>query len=108
MQNVIGAKASRARLPSNGRSLSGWSFLRLAGSIVSTSTNGFLMGSELLESSDCVGPGMVLICTSSPFRESDWGALASEMEGRAWICMGDKTKAPARRPGFAIRVDEQL
>src|SRR5258708_6458497 len=106
MQNVIGAKASRARLPSNGRSLSGWSFLRLAGSIVRTSTNGFLTGSELLESSDCMGPGMVLICTSSPFRESDWGALACEMEGRAWICMGDELQQDGL--GFAIRVDEQL
>src|SRR5258708_4213534 len=87
MQNVIGAKASRARLPSNGRSLLGWPFLRLAGSIVSTSINRFLTGSELLESSDCVGPGMVLICTSSPFRESDWGALHPRWKaalGFAW------------------------
>src|SRR5713226_8223484 len=108
MQNVIGAKASRARLPSNGRSLSGWSFLRLAGSIVSTSTNGFLTGTELLESSDCVGPGMVLICTSSPFRESDWGALPSEMEGRAWIAWAMRRKLQQDGLGFAIRVDEQL
>src|SRR5258708_32342061 len=105
MQNVIGAKASRARLPSNGRSLSGGSFLRLAGSIGSTSTNGLLTGSERLESSDCVGPGMGLICTSSPFRESDWGALAYEMGGRAWICIDDETKAPARRHGFALLCD---
>ncbi len=58
------------------------------------------MGSEPLESSDCVEFGVVLICTSPRFRRSDCGARASEMEGRAWICMDDETKAPADGRGF--------
>src|SRR5229473_3796383 len=71
MQNVIGARANRIRLPS--LSLLNWSVFRSAGSIASFSTNCLLAGSEPSENSDCAGFDVALICKSLRNHGSDRG-----------------------------------
>jgi len=51
---------------------------------------------------------MVLICTSSPFRESDWGALHPRWKAALGFAWAMRQKLQQDGLGFAIRVDEQL
>src|SRR5258708_38254073 len=54
--------------------------------------------------SDCVGFGVVLICTSPRFRGSDCGARASEREGRAefaWMCRAIRKRFDLRNLAIA-------